>query len=409
MNGRIYDPSIGRMLQVDPLADSSPQGWNRYSYAANNPLSLTDPTGYSWWRDILAIAIVIIAPEAFPEVFAEYGFAATVATGFVAGAVQTDHLSGGIYGAFSAGLFYGVGAAFESGGFANSWASEGDHVFGSSYNLAGFSAKVLAHGVAGGVMSSLEGGKFGSGFAAAGIADSFSGAIDHLDPGNPIGKGISAERIVASAILGGTASELAGGKFGNGALTGAFGRAFNDEMADFAQDRQVKRWANGEISTTQMAQSFNPCYGSSTPGICAATGVGIVLTAGAGGFIALDAAALAAPATSVFWSGGLEVAGATASSWAAMNGGVTLEMTAAGQSLTAATQGMAWTEAGPLWAAASNEFAAMATGEVHVFQATYVSTGSFWATIEYPALTQGGRVSQIIYHVLTDEGAVVVP
>lgn len=222
------------MLQADPIADPGSQGLNRYSYVANNPLTLTDPSGYSWFSNILrtvaGVAIAIWAPELLGPYLGTFGSA--VAAGFIAGYVSTGNLQGALTGAFSAGLFSGIGAAFDSGGFANSWAtSGGDQVFGTNYNLAGFSAKVLSHGVAGGVMSSLEGGKFGSGFASAGIAESFSGAIDKIDTGNPIGQSISAQRVVAAAILGGTASAVAGGKFGNGAVTGAFSRPFNEESS----------------------------------------------------------------------------------------------------------------------------------------------------------------------------------
>ena len=48
MNGRVYDPELGRFLSPDPnvqfVADL--QSYNRYTYAANNPLRYTDPTGY---------------------------------------------------------------------------------------------------------------------------------------------------------------------------------------------------------------------------------------------------------------------------------------------------------------------------------------------------------------------------
>lgn len=49
MNGRIYDPKLGRFLQADPIIDgaTNTQGYNRYSYVANNPLSAIDPSGYS--------------------------------------------------------------------------------------------------------------------------------------------------------------------------------------------------------------------------------------------------------------------------------------------------------------------------------------------------------------------------
>jgi RHS repeat-associated protein len=48
MNGRIYDPTIGKFLSADPIlqAPFASQSFNRYSYVWNNPLTLTDPTGY---------------------------------------------------------------------------------------------------------------------------------------------------------------------------------------------------------------------------------------------------------------------------------------------------------------------------------------------------------------------------
>ncbi|MEJ6477041.1 RHS repeat-associated core domain-containing protein, partial [Pseudoalteromonas piscicida] len=48
MNGRIYDPTLGRFLQADPhiQAPTNSQSYNRYSYVLNNPLSYTDPSGY---------------------------------------------------------------------------------------------------------------------------------------------------------------------------------------------------------------------------------------------------------------------------------------------------------------------------------------------------------------------------
>ena len=48
MNGRLYDPILGRMLSPDVLIqdDRSSQAYNRYSYCFNNPLRFTDPSGY---------------------------------------------------------------------------------------------------------------------------------------------------------------------------------------------------------------------------------------------------------------------------------------------------------------------------------------------------------------------------
>ena len=55
MNARLYDPVLGRMLSPDNLLGSGTQGFNRYSYANNNPLTFTDPTG----NDPILIAALI--------------------------------------------------------------------------------------------------------------------------------------------------------------------------------------------------------------------------------------------------------------------------------------------------------------------------------------------------------------
>lgn len=48
MNGRVYDPRLGRMLSPDPLtqAPENGQNYNRYTYANNNPLKYSDPSGF---------------------------------------------------------------------------------------------------------------------------------------------------------------------------------------------------------------------------------------------------------------------------------------------------------------------------------------------------------------------------
>jgi RHS repeat-associated protein len=45
MNGRLYDPILGRMLSPDNYTQGGSQGYNRYSYAMNNPFKYTDPSG----------------------------------------------------------------------------------------------------------------------------------------------------------------------------------------------------------------------------------------------------------------------------------------------------------------------------------------------------------------------------
>ena len=47
MNGRVYDPKIGRFMSPDPSDALDPGvGFNRYAYVKNNPVSLVDPSGF---------------------------------------------------------------------------------------------------------------------------------------------------------------------------------------------------------------------------------------------------------------------------------------------------------------------------------------------------------------------------
>lgn len=48
MNGRVYDPLVGRFMSADPYVQmpKNLQGFNRYAYVQNNPLAWTDPTGF---------------------------------------------------------------------------------------------------------------------------------------------------------------------------------------------------------------------------------------------------------------------------------------------------------------------------------------------------------------------------
>jgi RHS repeat-associated protein len=79
MNGRLYDPVIGRMLSPDNYvqAPGFSQSYNRYSYVWNNPLKYTDPSGELIWYVPVIIGAVV--------------------GGYIGGAVQQGN--GGISGA----------------------------------------------------------------------------------------------------------------------------------------------------------------------------------------------------------------------------------------------------------------------------------------------------------------------
>ncbi|MGH8458310.1 MAG: RHS repeat-associated core domain-containing protein, partial [Nevskiales bacterium] len=228
MNGRVYDPIFGRFLSADPFVQfpESTQGLNRYSYVHNNPLSYTDPSGFSIEAILAAIALIIVGEATDTPVLTQIGFALicqtctagqAFAAGFAGGLISSDgDIRTAVVSGATAGAFNVAGAGFEGKG-----------ILGSTLESSGYVSKVVIHGTIGGVSSDLQGGSFKSGFLSAGFAQAASPGIERYlgqlgTPGAPA-------RVIAAAVIGGTASELGGGKFANGAVTGAFSRAFNDE------------------------------------------------------------------------------------------------------------------------------------------------------------------------------------
>jgi len=251
MNGRLYDPALGRMLSADPIVQEplNAQNLNRYSYVLNNPLSFTDPTGLSffskYWRTIVSVALTTFVPALAPLAWSNLAVAA--ATGFVAGVITSGTLTGGLFGAFSAVLFYGIGEHFDNLAKINI----SDGVFGSGLSTGQFASKVLSHALAGGIMNRLQGGKFGDGFASAGVTQALSPAIGKVNSSN---KGFSPQRVAVAAMVGGTASAVSGGKFANGAVTAAFSRAFNDEASKKRAFDELQERANAIVD--QVRDSF---------------------------------------------------------------------------------------------------------------------------------------------------------
>jgi len=238
------------MVQADPVITEiyNPQNWNPYSYVLNNPLNLTDPSGYSfiskYWRTIAAIVVTVYTGGLAAGAATSWAAAGwSIGGGFVAGAIQTNSLRGGVYGAFSAGVFSGIGTAFGKMAQAGTYSANALRI-----------GKVVAHGMAGGVMNSLQGGKFGHGFVSAGATQAFSPGIDRIDAGN---MGFSAQRTLAAATLGGTVSAMTGGKFANGAVTAAFSRAFNDEKHRRQFVRHFNKPGTMERAHAEAAEANN--------------------------------------------------------------------------------------------------------------------------------------------------------
>ena len=63
MNGRLYDPVLGRFLSPDNFVQmpGNAQRYNRYSYCLNNPLKRTDPSGEAFVIDNTTIAFTLFS------------------------------------------------------------------------------------------------------------------------------------------------------------------------------------------------------------------------------------------------------------------------------------------------------------------------------------------------------------
>ena len=222
MNGRIYDPTLGRFMQADPVIQfpDFSQSHNRYSYVLNNPLSYTDPSGYflkKLFRKVVGIAVNGIFGELlFSKIpgFRQLSTLASCALGnalqcagatfgnaYASGASLKRALKAGLFAYVSVQAFTAIGETF-SGAAGTALAKGGVNHF-------------LATAVTGGVLTELQGGKFGHGFLAAGsgFAVGHVGAAQGWRPET---------RFVASVVSAGTVSEITGGKFANGAMTVAF-------------------------------------------------------------------------------------------------------------------------------------------------------------------------------------------
>jgi hypothetical protein len=150
------------------------------------------------------------------------------------GAIVGGAINGGFVGAASAligaGLFTGVGNIV--GGWTGVWGA-----IGASF----------VHGLAGGFLSHMMGGSFRDGFIGAFVSRAGASAVDNFfgEAGTGDGGDVVA-RTVASAVVGGTASKVGGGRFYNGALSAAFGRLFNEEQ-DHGMSAREKYLLHKEI------------------------------------------------------------------------------------------------------------------------------------------------------------------
>lgn len=278
---------------------SNLQSYNRFAYVMNNPLAFTDPSGYwgiksfvrpfkkavkrvvsaakniakgqisqglkdlsqaaiyasrgmsGWdgtnelgvktfgqenWNTIVVTAATIAAATALgPGAGAVATFGQTLmagaASGFVGGSLGTilaggdvgsalkAGLKGAAIGAVSAGLTYGVGQMASSVSNGNAF--------------AGYAVKTAGEGVVNGAISEYQGGSFRSAFESGIITSSTTSA---LNPLTGVFGNSKAGTAMMSAAIGGTASDLSGGKFFNGAASEAMSMMFGPSSNELEEE-----------------------------------------------------------------------------------------------------------------------------------------------------------------------------
>jgi len=287
MNGRVYDPELGRFLSADPhIQDvTNGQALNRYSYVLNNPLSFTDPSGFFFQSLFKAIG------HAVGAVFRAIGrvFSALLKSSIFRSIVQIAACTfGGPPGcaAAAAGLTLASGGSIQDAFMAAAFSVASAYIYtevGDFLDGAGAFEQVATHGVVGGALEVAQGGEFHTGFisgAAGKAASVYSRPGTEL--GNALGGGTSPARVAFVATVGGTSSVLTGGKFGNGAVTAAFGHLFNElNSAQGYWDQIQQGIVQGFNNALESVVSFSTDVAwAVTPGSdvydCYSNGCGIV-------------------------------------------------------------------------------------------------------------------------------------
>ncbi len=252
MNGRLYDSVLGRFLQADPViqAPHNAQSHNRYSYVLNNPLSFTDPSGFSAWTQWRAPVLAIIAAITMQYYLMPFLLGGTfgvacganglmilsstgnaisaVASGFAAGGIAGGNIQSALQGALTAGVTFGLASGFDLHGAA---------AFGEAKHFG----QMALHTAMGCASSAMAGGSCKSGAISGGV----SAFASPLLPADRIG------RLVGSSAIGAIASRLSGGKAENGALTAAFSYLFNegaDRLVAKAQDQTPRHFYTTDVA-----------------------------------------------------------------------------------------------------------------------------------------------------------------
>jgi len=209
MNGRLYDPVMGRMFSPDPyiMGKGNTQGYNRYTYALNNPLIHTDPSG----KILPVIVGAMIYGAIIGAASSAAVYAITAGHEFTWAGLGKSALFGGVAGAIGGGLTSAASSVIGPA-FANSLAF--GIVRSSASQIAAnviVGNKITAATIVGSVAGGLVQGSITPYSGVSGNA--FSNITSELAySGTTAG--------LAGLVSGGVAAGLSGGNILDGAFKG---------------------------------------------------------------------------------------------------------------------------------------------------------------------------------------------
>ena len=196
MNGRVYDPEIGRFLSADPFIQdiTNSQALNAYAYVNNNPLSYTDPSGFflsglfksigNFFRSIgraFASAAKAIVKSGIGRAILQIIACANPAAAITcpaAAAGLTLAAGGSLKEAlFAAAISFGQ-MGVSNGGVIDVWGIVGDAVQASGTGVVG---TALSHGVISGAISVAQAGR-----SRAGLSPARSRAVWEISPAGSV-------------------------------------------------------------------------------------------------------------------------------------------------------------------------------------------------------------------------------
>jgi len=315
MNGRIFDPTLGRFMQSDPLVQDplNLQNFDRYGYCFNNPLTCTDPSGYSFWTRLRKIGLILGGdPRAIHNLNRKI---AHTKWGYTIGSIAIGAVSAvfcNVYAAACNGVGQAAWAGFAGQSFSDSlrtgliagattqaFGAVGDattsytDAYSEAYRTPGqVAGNIAGHAAVGCASAAASGGGCRGGALSAAFGAAYSNSLGYSR--------VFALATMQHAFVGGVGSVLGGGKFADGAITGAMGYLFNE----CAHTRMCGS------DSTRIVISGNPVGGSWSPWAHAE----IQISSGYD-FVVLEAQAglhLTGASTSFFTEGGGGGAGANA-------------------------------------------------------------------------------------------------